>query len=82
MPTAEHDYRIAWRAAVRARAQSPPHAKRICNRDPRAALEQPLDKAFSRLRLSGAGRTDNRDPVVKRFSGKTNRERILAGARN
>jgi len=41
MTPAEHYDRIAGRAAVGARAQSPPHAKRIHDCHPRTDIEQP-----------------------------------------
>ena len=66
MAAAEHDDRIAGVRAVGAGAQSPPHAERIDDRDPRAGLEQPLDKALCRIGLARTGGADNRDPVVER----------------
>ena len=50
--TAEYDDRIAGSSAVGAGTQAPPHAKRIDNRDAGTALQQPLDKAFCRVRLA------------------------------
>ena len=82
MPAAEHDHRITGRAAIGARAQSPPHSKGIHDRDPCAALEQPLDKAFRCVGSAGASRADDRDPVVERFSRKTNQRQRSAVACN
>ena len=64
------------RAAVGARAQTPPNPERIHNRDPRAALEQPLDKPLCCVGLAGARGADNRNPVVERVCRETNRRAL------
>ena len=80
MAAAKHDDRITGCAAVGARAQSPPHAERIDDRHPRAAVEQPFDKSLGRVGLARAGGADDRDPVIKRLKGKRARQRIPAGS--
>jgi hypothetical protein len=65
MTSAEHDHRIAG-IAGRAGAQSPPHAKRINNRDPDSGIEQPLDKTLGRVGLARTGGANNRDAVIER----------------
>jgi hypothetical protein len=44
MNTAEYHHRIARGVAVGAGVQPPPHAERIDNRRPEAAVEEPLDE--------------------------------------
>jgi hypothetical protein len=70
MTPAKHHDRIAGSAAVGARAQSPPDAKRIDDRHPCADVEQPLDKTFRRIGLARAGGADDRDPVIERVGGR------------
>jgi hypothetical protein len=70
MAAAKHHNRIAGRAAVGARPQSPPDAERIHDRDARAAVEQPLDESFRRIGLARARRADNRNPLIERLGRK------------
>ena len=78
MIAAKHDDGITGRAAVGARAQSPPDTERIHNRHPRAAIKQLLDESLSRVSLARAGGADDRNTVVKRLDGKLSRQRIPA----
>jgi hypothetical protein len=70
MSAAEYHDRITGSGAVGAGTQSPPHAKRIDDRHPRADIEQPLDKALRGISFARAGGTDDRDPVIKGVGGK------------
>jgi hypothetical protein len=82
MPPAKHHDRIAGRAAVGARAQSPPHPERIHDRHPSSDIEQPLDKTLGRIGLAGAGGADDRDPVVERVGRKRSPHRIAVDDRH
>jgi hypothetical protein len=74
-PAAALGVHISGRAAVGARAQSPPHAERIHNRHPRTALEEMLDKTFSRVSFAGTRcRRSRYDRQA--INGKLGRKRI------
>jgi hypothetical protein len=80
MTAAKHYNRIAGGAAVGACPQSPPHPKRIHDRDTRAHFEQPLDKALGCVGLARAGGADDRYALIKSICGKSVREIVIASS--
>jgi hypothetical protein len=67
---AEHDDRIAGGAAVGARAQTPPDAEGVDDRNSRARAKEALDKPLRGICLARPCGADDRDPVVERIGRK------------